>query len=156
MARVLAKARLYRLHGLPAHLSAPIACPVAGEVSFSDTYGAVRSGGRSHEGVDMFAPEETPLVAVTDGTTFLVENVDDDIGGISLWIRAINGDTYYYAHNSSNVIRLSGGSVTKGQVVAYLGRTGNAAGTPPHLHFEFHPSGGEAVNPTQLLNAVCL
>lgn len=155
VASVLARARRYRLHGLPAHLATPIACPVAGDVAFSDTYGAARSGGRSHEGVDMFAPEGAPLVAVTDGTTFLVENVDDDIGGISLWIRATNGDTYYYAHNSSNVVRASGVQVRRGQVVAYVGRTGNAVGTQPHVHFEIHPGGGAPENPTSAVTAAC-
>lgn len=155
VARVLARARRYRLHGLPAHLESSIACPVAGRVSFTDTYGAARSGGRSHEGVDMFAPEGTPLVAVADGTTFLVENVDDDIGGISLWIRAASGDTYYYAHNSTNVVRTSGVHVQRGQLVAYVGRTGNAIGTQPHVHFEIHPGGGSAANPTGSVAAAC-
>lgn len=155
VARVLARARHYRLHGLPADLTTPIACPVAGEVSFTDTYGAARSGGRSHEGVDMFAAEGTPLVAVTDGTTFLVENVDDDIGGISLWIRAPNGDTYYYAHNRANAARVSGAQVRRGEVVAYVGRTGNALGTQPHLHFEIHPSGRGPTNPTATVAAAC-
>jgi murein DD-endopeptidase MepM/ murein hydrolase activator NlpD len=155
VARVLARARRYRLHGLPAHLAAAIACPVAGMVSFTDTYGAARSGGRSHEGVDMFAPEGTPLVAVTDGTTFLVENFDDDIGGVSLWIRTASGDTYYYAHNSANVVRASGVHVRRGQIVAYVGRSGNAGGTEPHLHFEIHPGGGAPTNPTAAVYAAC-
>lgn len=153
--RVLAKARQYQLHGLPSHLAAPIACPVAGEVSFTDTYGAARSDGRSHEGVDMFAPEGTPLVAVIDGTTFLVENVDDDIGGISLWVRSTTGDTYYYAHNSSNAVRASGVHVRRGEIVAYVGRTGNAMGTQPHLHFEIHPGGAQPTNPTATVAAAC-
>lgn len=153
--RVLARARRYRVDGLPAHPATPIACPVVGYVSFTDTYGAPRSGGRSHEGVDMFAAEGTPLVAVSDGTTFLVENVDDDIGGVSLWIRADNGDTYYYAHNAANAVGSNGESVRRGQVVAYLGRTGNAASTPPHLHFEVHPGGGAPINPTALVAPAC-
>lgn len=155
VAQVLARARRYRLHGLPADLVTPIACPVAGDVSFTDTYGAARSGGRSHEGVDMFAPEGTPLVAVADGTTFLVENVDDDIGGVSLWIRARNGETYYYAHNNTNVVQADGVHVRRGQILAYVGRTGNAEGTKPHLHFEIHPSGAQPTNPTGMVAAAC-
>jgi murein DD-endopeptidase MepM/ murein hydrolase activator NlpD len=96
------------------------------------------------------------LVAVTDGSTFLVENVDDDIGGISLRIRGANGDTYYYAHNSSNAVRASGVDVRQGQVIAYVGRTGNAMGTQPHVHFEIHPGGGAPVNPTSAVTAACL
>jgi murein DD-endopeptidase MepM/ murein hydrolase activator NlpD len=155
VSRVLARARRYRLYGLPAHSATPIACPVAGDVSFTDTYGAARSGGRSHEGVDMFAAEGTPLVAVTDGTTFLVENVNDDIGGISLWIRAANGDTYYYAHNSANIVKANAVNVRRGQVVAYVGRTGNAVGTQPHVHFEIHPGGRRPINPTTAVAAAC-
>ena len=154
VARVLSRARLYRLHGLPADLTRPITCPVAGDVSFTDTYGAPRSRGRSHEGVDMLASEGTPLVAVTDGTTFLVENVDDDIGGISLWIRAASGDTYYYAHNSANIV-MDGSIVRAGQIVGFVGRTGNARSTSPHLHFEAHPGGGGPINPTPLVRSAC-
>lgn len=155
VAKVLARARRYRIHGLPEYLSSSLACPVAGDVSFTDTYGAARSGGRSHEGVDMFAETGTPLVAATDGVTFLVENVDDDIGGISLWIRGANGDTYYYAHNSTNLVRSSGVDVLKGEVVALVGRTGNAAGTSPHLHFEIHPGGRGPINPTMMVEEAC-
>ncbi len=156
VARVIARASRYRLHGLPGHLATGIACPVAGEVSFTDTYGAARPGRRSHEGVDMFAEEGTAVVAATAGETFLVENRDDDIGGASMWIRAPNGDTYYYAHNSANLIRSSGVAVRRGQVIALVGRTGNARHTPPHLHFEFHPGGGGPVNPTSLVRDACL
>jgi murein DD-endopeptidase MepM/ murein hydrolase activator NlpD len=155
VAKVLARARRYRVHGLPQYLGSTSVCPVAGEVSFTDTYGAARSRGRSHEGVDMFAPVGTPLVAVTDGVTFLVENVDNDIGGISLWIRGDDGDTYYYAHNSVNVVRTNGVNVHRGQLVARVGRSGNAKGTPPHLHFEFHPGGGEPTNPTSFVTSAC-
>lgn len=155
VAHVLARARFYRLRGLPALASSALACPVGGAVTFTDTFGAARSGGRSHEGVDMFAEEGTPLVAVTDGVTFLVENVDDDIGGISLWIRADNGDTFYYAHNAMNVVTRDGIRVQSGQVVGLVGRTGNASGTDPHLHFEIHPRGGPATNPTDQMMSAC-
>ena len=131
------------------------ACPVLGSVRFSDTFGAARSRDRTHEGVDMFAPKGTPLVAVTDGTTFLVENSDDDIGGISLWIRAANGDSYFYAHNWRNLVRADGVSVRAGQLIALLGRSGNARATSPHLHFEVHPAGGPAVNPTAYVTQIC-
>jgi murein DD-endopeptidase MepM/ murein hydrolase activator NlpD len=154
VAEVLARARRYRIHGLPDLLTKSLVCPVAGDVSFSDTYGAPRSGGRSHQGADLFAAEGTPLLAITDGVAFLVENVNDDIGGVSLWIRARNGDTYYYAHNSRNGVE-EGQPVRAGEIVAYLGRSGNAATTAPHLHFEFHPAGGRAVNPTELVAAAC-
>ncbi len=101
------------------------------------------------------AAEGSPLVALTDGTTFLVENVDDDIGGISLWIRAVSGDTYYYAHNSANVVRKTGVQVRRGQIVAYVGRAGNAIDTQPHVHFEIHPVGGGPTNPTAAVSAAC-
>lgn len=155
VAQVLARARFYRLRGLLTLATSAMACPVAGSVRFTDTFGAARSGGRSHEGVDMFAAEGTPLVAVADGVTFLVENVDDDIGGVSLWIRADNGDTYYYAHNAMNAVTRNGMWVQAGQIVGFVGRTGNAVGTDPHLHFEVHPRGGPATNPTDLMTSAC-
>ncbi|MDQ3913778.1 MAG: peptidoglycan DD-metalloendopeptidase family protein [Actinomycetota bacterium] len=155
VAQVLARARFYRLRGLRTLASSAMACPVSGPVTFTDTFGAARSGGRSHEGVDMFAAEGTPVVAVADGVTFLVENVDDDIGGVSLWIRDQRGNTYYYAHNAMNVVTADGVRVRAGEVISFVGRTGNAYGTSPHLHFEAHPGGGEPVNPTSLVAQLC-
>jgi murein DD-endopeptidase MepM/ murein hydrolase activator NlpD len=111
--------------------------PVAGEASFSDDFGAPRTT-TWHHGNDIFAGRGTPLVAVTDGTLF---NVGwNDVGGNRLWLRDAAGNEYYYAH----LARFSPGAredaqVNAGDVIGYVGDTGDAVGTPPHLHFEIHP-----------------
>ena len=122
-------------------------------VAFSDDYGDARSGGRSHEGNDILAPEGTPLLAVDDGTvTFGI----DPLGGNIANLRAADGTRYYYAHLASFAGGVAGGTrraVRAGELVGTVGRTGNAAGAgiPPHVHFEVHPGGGAPVNPFPLL-----
>jgi len=126
-----------------------IVCPVAGPVAFTDTWGAPRSGGRTHKGVDMMGARGTPLVAVVSGS---VRQSTSSLGGKQVWLTGNDGNTYFYAHLDS--YEGGGGRVSAGDVVGYLGDTGNARGTP-HLHFEFHPGGGGAVNPTPLVAANC-
>ncbi len=129
-------------------------CPVNGPTSFTDTWGAPRSGGRSHEGVDMISPRGTPLVAIETGTIKRMGN--GGLGGITVWIRGAGGDEYYYAHLDGWAAGLSvGQSVTVGDLIGYVGNTGNAIYTVPHLHFEYHPGGGGAVNPTPLVSSLC-
>ena len=128
------------------------ACPVGPVHSFTDTWHAPRSGGRKHQGTDVFAPYGSPAYAVVDGVVDKWST--GGLGGIALWITGDNGDRYYYAHNVSNVARV-GERVKAGQLVAYVGTTGNAATTPPHIHFEAHPGGGSARNPYPWLRALC-
>lgn len=127
-------------------------CPVGLDNHFVDTWHAPRSGGRLHQGTDVFAPYGSPAYAVTYGVIDQWGN--GGLGGITLWLRADNGDRYYYAHNSRNVARV-GTRVRPGQVIAYVGNTGNARTTPPHVHFEAHPGGGAAANPYPFLAAIC-
>jgi murein DD-endopeptidase MepM/ murein hydrolase activator NlpD len=123
-----------------------IVCPMNGS-AYGDSWGAPRSGGRSHEGVDMLAPMGTPIYAVVTGTVNFKQN---RLGGNAASLSGDNGNRYYYAHFSSyeGVSR----RVTQGEVIGYNGDTGNATGTP-HLHFEVHPGGGLAVNPTPSVRA---
>ena len=118
-----------------------IVCPMNG-AAYGDSWGAPRSGGRSHEGVDMLAPRGTPIYAVVSGSVNFQQN---HLGGNAASLVGDNGNRYYYAHLASyeGVNR----RVTQGEVIGYNGDTGNATGTP-HLHFEVHPGGGLAVNPT--------
>lgn len=129
------------------------ACPVAGAVSFSDTWGAPRSGGRTHKGVDMIAARGTPIVAIFEGTIKRIST--NTLGGKSLWLRANNGDEFYYAHLDGYGDISVGQKVAEGYVVGYNGSTGNAPDWLPHLHFEFHPGGGYAVNPYPLVKSIC-
>lgn len=129
------------------------ACPVAGAVSFSDSWGAPRSGGRAHQGVDMMAARNTPLVAIYSGTIRRITT--GNLSGLSVWLRASNGDTFFYAHLESYGDISVGQSVTEGQVIGYNGSSGNAPPWLPHVHFEYHPGGGSAVNPYPLVRSLC-
>lgn len=131
------------------------ACPVAGPVSFVDTWGAPRSGGRAHQGVDMMAPRGTPVAAIYSGTVTSMGS-SSALGGITLWMRSNAGDTFYYAHLDGFADGVSRGmAVSAGQIIAYVGSTGNASPAYPHLHFEYHPGGGGAVNPYPLVRSIC-
>jgi peptidoglycan LD-endopeptidase LytH len=127
-------------------------CPVGGPNGFIDSWGFPRSGGRRHEGVDMFAAYGTPLRAVADGLVLRVST--NRLGGLAINLRDTSGDRYYYAHLSTALVR-SGQLVHAGDVIGAVCDSGNAAGTPPHLHFEYHPGGGPAVNPYPLAVALC-
>lgn len=126
------------------------ACPVAGPVTFVDSWGFGRSGGRRHQGVDMLAPTGTPVVAPVAGT---VTHRDNRVGGRSFHLVGDDGFYYYGTHLSAYG---AGGWVPAGTVIGYVGDSGNARGTP-HLHFEIHP-GGEgtpAVNPYPTVALLC-
>jgi murein DD-endopeptidase MepM/ murein hydrolase activator NlpD len=130
-------------------------CPIAGPVSFIDSWGAPRSGGRTHKGVDMFAKRGTPVVAPVSGT---VEHRSNRIGGLSFHLWGDEG-TYYYGTHLDAYGPITG-SVGAGTVVGYVGDTGNARGTSPHLHFEIHPGRERGdppapVNPTPAVDAAC-
>ncbi len=128
-------------------------CPVAGAVSFSDTWGAPRSGGRTHKGVDMIAARGTPLVAVYSGRVYRTSN--SSLGGKSVYFISDAGDLYYYAHLDDFGDIRAGQSVPAGYVLGYNGSTGNAPSYLPHLHWEYHPGGGSAVNPYPLARQLC-
>jgi murein DD-endopeptidase MepM/ murein hydrolase activator NlpD len=117
-----------------------LVCPVNGPSAYADTFGAPRSGGRFHEGVDMIAAAGTPLVAVTGG---YAEMRPSSLGGNSVRLHAPNGDYYFYAHLSA--YEGSSRDVGQGEVIGYVGHTGNTS--TDHLHFEVHPGGGPAINP---------
>jgi len=130
-------------------------CPVAGPVHFIDSFGAPRSGGRTHQGVDMMADRGTPLVAIESGTIGRLNN--GGLGGITIWFHGDGGDQYYYAHLDDWSPGLAAGQhVDVGTLVGYVGSTGNAPDAYPHNHFEIHPDGGAAINPYPTVAALCL
>ncbi len=128
------------------------ACPVGQPRTFVDTFGAPRPGGRTHQGIDLMAPFGTPIYAAQPGR--FVED-SNSLGGISALVFAANGDYTYHAHLSSYAGVGSGTTVGAGTMIGHVGNTGDAAGGPYHLHFEFHPGGGGAVDPYNLLRAAC-
>jgi murein DD-endopeptidase MepM/ murein hydrolase activator NlpD len=127
-------------------------CPVGGPNGFIDSWGFPRPGGRTHEGVDIFAAYGTPLYAVAKGDVYRVYN--NPIGGLSINLIDEAGNMYYYTHMSSATV-VTGQKVTAGQVIGAVGTSGNAAGTPPHLHWQFHPGNGSPINPYPLAYALC-
>lgn len=126
--------------------------PVFGEVSYVDDYGAPRAGTGWHRGNDIFAPAGTPVLAVADGTLSRVGV--NTLGGNRLWLTDDRGNEFYYAHLSAYApASVEGARVRAGQVIGFVGNTGQAITTPPHLHFEIHPGGGDSVNPYPYLLA---
>ncbi len=123
-------------------------CPTdPAAVAFGDTWGAPRSGGRRHEGVDMIGPIGTPVYAVVDGHA---KAWSAELGGNVLSLYGADGNRYFYGH-LDHYGKL--GEVKAGDIIAYMGQTGNARFSVPHLHFEIHPAGGAAVNPYPTVRA---
>lgn len=115
--------------------------PIFGPVSFGDSFGAPRPGveGGWHHGEDIFAPEGAPVLAVADGTIHTVGF--NRLGGYRLWLRDTFGNDFYYAHLSAySPLAIEGRSVEAGDVIGFVGDTGDADGGSPHLHFEIHPA----------------
>ena len=127
-----------------------LACPVGQPRAFADDFGAPRPGGRRHQGIDMMAPLGTPIYAAQTGR---FEQSWDPLGGIGAMVFADNGDYTYYAHMSGYAGVPNGAHVPAGTMIGHVGDTGDALGY--HLHFEYHPGGGAAVDPYRLLVAVC-
>ena len=114
--------------------------PVHGPASFTDTFGAARAIVTWHHGEDIFAPIGAPVLAVSDGTVFSVGW--NDIGGNRFWLRDRQGNEFYYAHLSAfSPLAVNGAHVKAGDVLGFVGNSGDAETTPPHLHFEIHPVG---------------
>jgi murein DD-endopeptidase MepM/ murein hydrolase activator NlpD len=114
--------------------------PVYGPAAYGNTFGAFRAdvAGKWHHGEDLVAPFGTPLLAVADGTLFSVGW--NDVGGWRLWLRDAGGNEFYYAHLSAySPLAIAGKRVRAGDVLGFVGDSGDAEGGPPHLHFEIHP-----------------
>ena len=123
-------------------------CPIRGPLTFTDSWGAPRPGGRRHEGTDLMNTYGTPNVAVVSGD---FQTHHSGLGGLSIYLHGDDGNTYYYAHLSQIVG--PDRRVARGEVIGLTGSSGDA--TTPHTHFEFHPGGGPAVNSYPLVRAHC-
>ena len=131
--------------------------PVGDPHSFGDSFGAPRMMGtqyeHAHQGTDIMAPIGTPLLACERG--IVTKMGSDVLGGTKLWLKGESGTYYYFAHLSAFEAGIVENAVVEaGDVVGYVGDTGNARGGAAHLHFEIHPDGGPAVNPYPLLKVV--
>ena len=131
--------------------------PIWGPSGFSDTFGAKRTL-TWHHGDDIFAPYGAPVLAVANGVVFSVGW--NKVGGWRLWLQDAKGNEYYYAHLSAYApVAVNGAEVKAGTVLGFVGNTGDARGTPFHLHFEIHPKGllslgyDGAVDPTTYLQS---
>ncbi len=146
-----------------------IVFPLANSVAYSDTFGAPRSGGRSHEGQDLMAPKGTLLVAAHAGTVTTVRHSSDGLSGNMLRITDDEGWQYVYIHINNDTPGTDDGAnrfdqafvdgmrvgqkVVPGEPVAFVGDSGNAESTGPHLHFEIRSPDGAAVNAYSSLRA---
>jgi murein DD-endopeptidase MepM/ murein hydrolase activator NlpD len=148
--KVVPRAARRRVEAPPLQINGYV-CPVRGPHHFTDDFGDPRPGGRRHQGNDILSPYGTPVVAVTTG---IIKTNYSRNGGISLYLEGTDGNEYFYAHNSRNVAG-TGQRVSTGEVIGYVGNTGDARGGPTHVHFERHPDGGPAVDPYPFLVRVC-
>jgi murein DD-endopeptidase MepM/ murein hydrolase activator NlpD len=128
------------------------AFPVYGKASVADDFGAARADTGAHQGNDVFAPFGAPVLAVADG---VVEKVGTlPISGNRLWLRTPARDEFFYAHLSAfSPDAVDGHEVKAGTVLGFTGNTGDAEPTPPHVHFEIHPGGKDAIDPHAILLA---
>lgn len=112
--------------------------PIYGPASFTDSFGAARSDTSWHHGEDIFAPLGAPVLAVANGIVYSVGW--NKVGGLRFWLQDLAGNEFYYAHLSAfSPLALNGAQVRAGDVIGFVGNTGDAMNTPYHLHFELHP-----------------
>ncbi|BFM04346.1 M23 family metallopeptidase [Psychrobacter alimentarius] len=118
------------------------------EQGLADTWGAARSQGRTHEGIDIFAPRGTPIQSTTQGIVSKVGN--NNLGGRVVVVVGPGGAGHYYAHLEDYADISPNDWVNAGDIIGYVGDSGNAKGTPPHLHYGIYIN-GSAVNPYPLM-----
>ena len=152
---VLAYPALRRVHDIAVivrqHPALPYPVPVEGirPRQLTDSWGAARSGNRRHQGIDIFARCGTPIHSATDGIIFTVGT--NSLGGQIVRVLGPGGFWHYYAHLSRFADVREGQRVAVGTVLGYVGDTGNAKGTPCHLHYGVYSWANVAQNPFPLL-----
>lgn len=141
----------WRLSRLPS--PSAIQVPVQGirARQIADTFGAPRGRDREHHGVDIFARRGTPVIAATQGIVASVR--DSGLGGRQVWVLGPAGQRHYYAHLQDWAPGLAQGRIVQaGDVLGFVGDSGNARGTPPHLHYGIYASDGP-FDPLPLMHA---
>ena len=133
----------------PASLPVPVdgVLPTA----IRNTWGAPRDRDRRHQGIDIFAKQGTPVRSTTEG--LIVRLGDNRLGGNVVWVMGPGRQNHYYAHLSRFGTFQVGDRVMAGDIIGYVGDTGNARGTPHHLHYGVYQLGGAAINPFPLITA---
>lgn len=144
---VLYRARLESMPA-PAVLAPPL--PAAKPAALRDSWHASRSGGRRHEGIDIFAPRGTPVHATTEG--IVIRRGRNTLGGKVIWVLGPGGQRHYFAHLDRLAQVAVGERVRPATVLGFVGNTGNASSTAPHLHYGIYGRTG-AINPFPLLAA---
>ncbi len=139
--------RYASLLSAPAPVAGSLPNPLTGQ-RFVDTWGAARSGGRKHEGIDIFAKRNTPIHSTTAG---MVINIGENpLGGRTITVLGAGGYRHYYAHLERYPNLKAGQWIERGTTVGYVGDSGNAKGTPTHVHYGIYTPKG-AINPFLML-----
>lgn len=141
--------RVFGLVTSPAPGSLPVPVEGVRPRALSDTWGAPRGEGRRHRGIDIFARRGTPILAPVDGLVLDVGH--DRLGGNVVKILGSGAQVHYFAHLERFGPLEERGWIARGEVVGYVGDSGNAKGTPPHLHYGIYELPGRAINPFPLL-----
>ena len=142
---------LWEISRMPAPASLPMPVRGVNVAEVADTWGAERSGDRRHEGVDIFATRGTAVTSTTRGVVGAVR--EGGLGGRQVWVRGPGLENHYYAHLDGWAEHLSQGDVVlPGDVLGFVGDSGNARGTPPHLHYGIYGEDG-ALDPMPRLRA---
>lgn len=148
---LMAPRAMWELSRLPPPTALPVPVDGVSARGIADTFGAPRGRDRTHAGVDIFAKRGTPVRSATRGVVAAIR--DTGLGGRQVWVWGPARERYYYAHLENWREGLSEGEVVdEGTVLGYVGDSGNAAGTPPHLHWGIYGADG-AYDPLPLLKA---
>ena len=143
---------LWELSRMPPPATLPVPVQSVAPRQVADTFGAPRGADRRHEGVDIFAPRGTPVTSTTRGVVVAIN--DRGLGGRQIWVLGPAGERHYYAHLDDWAPGLAEGDVVEaGAALGTVGNSGNARGTPPHLHYGVYGSDG-ALDPLPRMRAV--
>lgn len=141
----------FELSRMPPPAALPVPVEGVRSAAIADTFGAPRGRDRTHQGVDIFAPRGTPVRSATRGIVVSVR--EGGLGGRVVWVFGPGGERHYYAHLDDWVTGLERQQVVQaGDVLGFVGDSGNAQGTPTHLHYGIYAAGG-AYDPLPLLRA---